>query len=63
MQLYDLEADIKEQVNVYAEHPDVVRELTALLRNIVEQGRSTPGQPQRNTGAPSWPQLPWHKSR
>tara|TARA_R110002111_G_scaffold262851_1_gene341775 strand:+ start:18729 stop:20393 length:1665 start_codon:yes stop_codon:yes gene_type:complete len=50
IQLYDLNADVGEQKNVQAEHPDVVKELTTLLQSYVEQGRSTPGKPQQNNG-------------
>jgi arylsulfatase A len=59
MQLYDLQADVGERVNRLAEHPEVIEELTALLTRYVEQGRSTPGSPQPNTGGPWWPQLWW----
>jgi arylsulfatase A len=48
VQLYDMEADVGEQHNVQAEHPDVVRRLTELLESIVAQGRSTPGPGQKN---------------
>lgn len=61
-QLYDLTVDPKERTNVYAEHPEVVKELTAILRRFVEHGRSTPGPAQANTGGVSWPGLPWHGS-
>ena len=61
-QLYDLTVDPKERTNVYAEHPEVVKELTAILRRFVERGRSTPGPAQANTGGVSWPGLPWHGS-
>lgn len=59
LQLYDLQADIGETTNVQAEHPQVVRELMALLSKYVKQGRSTPGPPQPNTGARHWPELHW----
>jgi arylsulfatase A-like enzyme len=39
-QLYDLSADLGEQRNFAAEHPDVVRDLTARLERIREEGRS-----------------------
>ena len=48
IQLYDMEADVGEQRNVEAEHPEVVKRLTALLERYVAQGRSTPGKPQKN---------------
>lgn len=49
VQLYDLAADVGETKNVESEHPEVVAKLTALLEKYVDQGRSTPGEPQRNT--------------
>lgn len=52
VQLYDLEADRAERHNLQAEHPEVVRELTTLLEKYVADGRSTPGVPQANDGAP-----------
>jgi hypothetical protein len=48
VQLYDLTADISERRNLQAEHPDVVATLTALLQGYVDNGRSTPGTPQKN---------------
>jgi arylsulfatase A-like enzyme len=49
VQLYDLTQDLGEQRNLQAEHPDVVKRLTALLEKYVAEGRSTPGAPQQNT--------------
>ncbi len=51
VQLYDLSADLGEQRNVQADHPEIVARLTALLEKYVADGRSTPGAPQQNTGA------------
>jgi arylsulfatase A-like enzyme len=42
VQLYDLSRDIGEKENVCAEHPDVVKQLTALLEKYKEQGHSRP---------------------
>ena len=41
-QLYHLGDDPAETANVYAEHPDVVQRLTALLNRYRESGRSRP---------------------
>ena len=50
IQLYDLASDVGEKKNVEAEHPEVVHQLTRLLKKYVALGRSTPGTLQRNTG-------------
>jgi arylsulfatase A-like enzyme len=47
-QLYDMAADPGERSNVAADHPDIVKELTALLQKQIDAGRSTPGAPQKN---------------
>ena len=59
IQLYDLEADVSERINVQDRHPEVVENLTALITRYVKEGRSTPGKPQPNTGPRYWPQLNW----
>jgi len=62
VQLYNLRDDPKETLNLQADHPEVVAQLTADLRRVVEQGRSTPGPKQPNhAGATWWPGLPWEK--
>ena len=48
VQLYDMKDDPGERRNLQAENPDKVRELLALLRRQVADGRSTPGLPQAN---------------
>jgi len=39
-QLYDMSADINERQNLYETHPDIVKELTALLDHYIHEGRS-----------------------
>jgi len=46
--LYDLRHDLAERSNLYAEQPEVVRELKTLLEKYIRDGRSTPGKPQTN---------------
>jgi len=41
-QLYNLAADLGEQKNLYAEQPDKVKELSALLDKLKQAGRSAP---------------------
>jgi arylsulfatase A-like enzyme len=48
IQLYDLEADPGEKINLESRHPEVVERLTKLLERLVADGRSTPGRPQKN---------------
>lgn len=47
-QLYNLNSDLGETNNVYAEHPEVVVRLTSLLDQYIANGRSTPGPKQTN---------------
>jgi arylsulfatase A len=53
-QLYNLTKDIGETKNLYAQHPEIVAELTALLKRYVEDGRSTPGPKQANDVRVNW---------
>ena len=57
VQLYDLEEDIGETINLHDTHPEVVKELTNLLQGYVDRGRSTPGPQQSNEG-----KTPIHKT-
>ncbi len=59
VQLYDLTADIGERVNLCDKYPEVANKLKALLTRYVENGRSTPGAKQDNTGPRVWEQLWW----
>lgn len=47
-ELYNLQSDLSETHDVGAQHPEVVRELTALMQNYIDRGRSTPGAAQSN---------------
>ncbi len=59
IELYDLSVDVGEGDNGQAEHPEIVEELKNLLTKYIREGRSTPGQRQKNTGSPYWAQLTW----
>ncbi len=59
IQLYNMEEDISEQINIYDQYPEVVEELKTLLTRYIQEGRSTPGKPQKNTGGDYWHQLNW----
>jgi arylsulfatase A-like enzyme len=58
-ELFNVREDLIERRNQYAERPEVVRELKALLEKYQREGRSTPGSPQKNdvpiTGATPGP--------
>ncbi len=57
MQLFNLKEDIGEQNNLYDVYPEKVEELTAALKKIIHDGRSTPGVKQTNEAMDKWPQL------
>ncbi|GAB5406490.1 MAG: arylsulfatase [Aureliella sp.] len=62
VQLYNLRDDPKETKNLQAENPEVVAELTEKLKQLIENGRSTPGPNQPNhAGAKWWSGLPWER--
>lgn len=48
IQLYDLNVDPGEENNLYVQYPEIVEELTKELENIVANGHSTEGSPQKN---------------
>jgi arylsulfatase A-like enzyme len=48
VQLYKLKKDEEETTNLYHKYPGVVKRLTAALKEIVENGRSTPGRKLQN---------------
>ena len=58
-QLYNLDSDVGEKKNCFEQYPEIVMELRDLLAKYVREGRSTPGKPQKNTGAEYWEQLYW----
>jgi arylsulfatase A-like enzyme len=59
LQLYDLETDIGEEINIWEKHPAVVDELKALLIKYILTGRSTPGEDQDYVHPEYWPGLAW----
>lgn len=48
-ELYHLENDPGETIDLSGSHPGMVTELRALLEAQISQGRTTPGPPQRNS--------------
>jgi arylsulfatase A-like enzyme len=44
MQLYDLSNDPGEQTNLVDAHPERVARMTQMLKQIIDNGRSTPGE-------------------
>lgn len=58
-QLYNLADDISERNNVVADHPELVERLRHWLREIVKNGRSTPGPKQKNEGISVWRTISW----
>ena len=43
-----METDIAEDNNLYAQHPEIVEELTSILQKYVANGRSTEGEKMEN---------------
>jgi arylsulfatase A-like enzyme len=48
VQLYNLDDDLGETKNLASEKPELVAEMTALMEQLIVQGRSTPGEKQKN---------------
>lgn len=58
IQLYNLQRDPGETINLQATEQEKVAELKMLLSNYIRDGRSTPGQKQANDSISSdWPQI------
>ena len=47
-ELFNLASDLSETDNVLSAQPDTVAQLTALLSDSIDRGRSTPGTVQTN---------------
>ena len=58
-QLYNLDDDPGETENLLDHYPEVVEELSALLKQSIENGRSTVGPKQANVASDIWPGLRW----
>jgi arylsulfatase A len=54
-ELYNLESDLSETKNVLADNAEVATKLTTLMQGIIERGRSTAGEPQKNEFALALP--------
>ena len=56
MQLYDLASDPRETANLVEEpqYKLLVRRLKEKMRSYMDNGRSTPGKPQKNEGRQEW---------
>ena len=54
LQLYNLDDDLGETTNLCAKRPDKVAELTALMKKLIDNGRSTTGPPQPNDEPVRW---------
>jgi alpha-glucosidase len=59
VQLYDMSVDVRERRNVASAHPEVVKQLKALLARYIREGRSTSGRPQPYVNPPRWRQIDW----
>ncbi len=57
-ELYNLAEDPGERKNLFGQHPEIEKRLEQRITLIVENGRTTPGQPQSNDVL-WWPDLTW----
>jgi arylsulfatase A len=57
VQLYNLKTDSAEENNHQAENENLVEQYRSELAKIITDGRSTPGEPQKNDGEYPWPQI------
>lgn len=57
MQLYDMYGDPEETRNLVNDYPEKTIELRNLLLRYIDEGRSTPGKPQKNDNVEEWKQL------
>ncbi len=48
VQLYDMDKDPGEKMNLWKRYPERVRDMVTLLQGLVDEGRSTPGRKQHN---------------
>lgn len=60
-QLYDLDADPSETINLADHYPEVVQRLGRKLRACIENGRGDPKARGAQNLAVTWPQLEWRK--
>ena len=51
MQLYNMDSDVRERVNLINEKPEIKDELLRVMIGYMKNGRSTPGKPQKHTPA------------
>ena len=56
-QLYQLDRDLAESRNLYADRVEIVTQLNELMQNLVRDGRSTPGPAQPNDVPVRWKSL------
>jgi arylsulfatase A len=60
-QLYRMDADVTERINLIQDNPEVFEQLRQQLISYIENGRSTPGEPQKNSGPEHdyWEEIAW----
>jgi arylsulfatase A-like enzyme len=56
-QLYNLDDDLPESRNLYADRAEIVTQLNELMKDLVHHGRSTPGSAQSNDVPVRWHSL------
>ena len=47
-ELFNLESDISETQDITSANGEVAEQMTSLMQDYIDRGRSTPGDPQKN---------------
>ena len=59
-QLYNMIGDVGERYNLYERFPEIAEKLRLKLIKYIRNGRSTPGEPQKNyAGLDCWEEIDW----
>ncbi len=63
LQLYDLDEDVSETINLWKQHPERVKEMEEELKRMIINGRTTPGTPLSQVIPEKWPGMWWNDDR
>lgn len=58
-QLFDMQDDVSERENLIEQLPEIAKAMKQRLKAYILNGRSTPGEPQKNSGDALWDTISW----